>query len=132
MNPFDAAMVDPDGFYSLGDRALVEKFHLDNIKSKNRIYYNPSWSLLGDFISSKSYLHSKRIGGTFRFEEKKSRKLHWYLVDQIIINNELLNDFNSETLRIIDPKEYVDLLFEKKIKKVPKLDHLPIVFSFNV
>ena len=131
MNPFDIPLVDPLGFYALNNRDLIDELQSKHPRTKQRYYYNPCWSLLGDFVASKSST-TRRLGGTFRFQEQRSRKLHWYLVDQMIMNKALIEDFHSNSLRVIEQKNLVLQLFEKKIKKQPKLDHLPITFSFNI
>jgi len=132
MNPFDKGMVQPTCFNSFHNRLLVNKDTMPHIAGAQRLYYNPCWTLMGDFISARTYDDSKRMGGTQHFLEKKSRKFYWYLIDQIIMAKELINDFISESLVIIEEKYFVDELLKPKIKNIPKLDHLPICFSFNL
>lgn len=135
MNPFDYGMVEPTGFFTHHNQMLIKKDKRQVNGQTHFLYYNPCWSLLGDFISSKSYLVSKRMGGTFHYTKEKSRRIYWYLIDQIIMRKAMIDEFNFEYLKIVETEFYVEEVLKRNTflnnKKVPKLDHLPIRFSYN-
>ena len=131
MDPFDYAMVEPKGFNAHNNRDLVVSDTKFKFGSHNILYYNPSWTLLGDFVNKLDYSKHKRTGGSFYFKKKISRSLYWHLIDQIIMRKSLINEFVSEDLEIIE-NEFIktEILREPK-KDENKIDHFPLKFSFN-
>ncbi len=129
MNPFDLAMVEPNGFNAHNNRELVEVDVKLKYGNKNILYYNPCWTLLGDFVNKSKYLESKRSGGSFFYEGVGSRPLYWYLIDQIIMRKALIDEFVSEDLEIIENIDVREELLQKNNKG--GIDHFPLKFSFN-
>jgi hypothetical protein len=48
----------------------------------------------------------------------------------------LMDEFDSEFLKVVEKQAYIDEILKPAIqvnnKKMPKLDHLPLRFSFNL
>lgn len=132
MNPFDLGMVQPTGFNAWNNRSTILADTVPHQSGAQRIYYNPCWTLLGDYVSSKTYQESSRMGGTHYFNKAISKKYLWYMIDQIIMSRTLIEDFNSGSLRVIENSSYITELYKPKIDETKKLDHLPIFFSFNL
>jgi len=59
MNPFDYGMVEPTGFYAHNHRELVSVETHKRLGDHRTLYYNPSWTLLGDYINQQTYGDSK-------------------------------------------------------------------------
>lgn len=131
MNPFDLGMVEPVAFYSHHNKQLVDTDKRWHMAAYQPLYYNPCWTLLGDFQSGNPTTPNSRMGGTLHYEERKSRKLHWYVIDQVIMRKALIDEFNPSYLQVVEKQEYIDEILKPKQKKQPKLDHLPIKFSFT-
>jgi hypothetical protein len=135
MNPFDAGMVQPSCFFTHHNREMIDVDEKKYQTINEKLYYNPCWSLLGDFAADKSYDRGKRTGGSIFFKEQKSKPLHWYLIDQIILRKPLIEEFDSKYLKIVEKDYLVEEVLKPKIKVggvlQPKLDHLPLRFSFT-
>lgn len=131
MNPFDYGMVEPLGFFAHNNRELVTTETQFKHGKNNIVYYNPSWTLLGDFVNKSEYKQNSRSGGSFFYKEKKSRCLYWYLIDQIIMRKSLIDEFVSEDLEIIEEDTLKDEIIKEKKKGDNKIDHFPLKFSFE-
>lgn len=131
MNPFDYGMVEPLGFFAHNNRELITTETQIKHGRNNIIYYNPSWTLLGDFVNKADYKENNRSGGSFFYKEKKSRCLYWHLIDQIIMRKPLIDEFISEDLEIIEEEAIKEEIKKDKIKGVNKIDHFPLKFSFK-
>jgi len=70
MNPFDVGMVEPLGFFAHNNRELITTETQFKHGRQNILYYNPSWSLLGDYINKMNYEDNKRSGGSFFIGKK--------------------------------------------------------------
>lgn len=132
MNPFDLGMVEPSGFYAHNNRNLIESDRHQRHLAMRTLYYNPCWTLLGDYINGNSHSQSNRSGGTFYFEKEKSRKIYWHLIDQIIMRKSLIDEFNSEHLKVLENEELIKEVKGSKEKNKNKIDHFPLKFSFNL
>jgi exonuclease III len=131
MNPFDYGMVEPQGFFAHNNRELITSDTKTKFGRSNTMYYNPSWTLLGDFVNKSEYKANNRSGGSFYYKEKKSRCLYWHLIDQIIMRHSLIDEFVSEELEIIEDETLKNELIKDKVKGINKVDHFPLKFSFN-
>lgn len=128
MNPFDLGMVEPNGFFAHNNRNLI-KNDSRVVHGQNHIsYYNPCWTLLGDFINKSDYSNSQRSGGSFYYKQQKSRAYYWHIIDQLIMRKSLINEFCSESLEII---ENTNLIEQIQMETNRDMDHFPLKFSFN-
>ncbi len=139
MNPFDLGMTEPRGFYAQNNISTTKiNAHFAHGISEF-MYYNPCWTLLGDFYLGHENKALKRQGGSHYFNKQLARNIKWHILDQIIFRKSLFDEFIKEELKIIETDEWVDQLtasFEKKKKKKENgevvLDHLPLQFAFDV
>ncbi len=129
MNPFDLGMVEPLGFYAFNNIELVKDKPKKTILSDVLMFYNPSWSLLGDFISGTS---SKRFGGSHYYNSKDSRNYHWRILDQLIFTKSLYEQFNQETFKLLESEHLCKEINKAKSSDSKAIDHLPLYFSFNI
>lgn len=127
MNPFDLGMIEPMGFFAHNNRELVTTETRFKFGNDHVMYYNPCWTLLGDYVNKAKYETHKRRGGSFFFEEKQSRRLYWYLIDQIIMRKSLIDEFVSEDLEIIEDAEITEIFSSN----ANTIDHLPLQLSFK-
>jgi exonuclease III len=129
MNPFDAGMVEPRGFYAISFAEMIREKRVFQ-GSEEMMFYNPCWWLLGDYHPEKKEM---KTTGTHYYEGAYSKKLYWHLFDQVIISKKLIASFIHTDLDIIHIDEIVDELKEKPDRKTAKFsDHLPISFSLNL
>ena len=131
MNPFDLGMVEPTGFFAHNNREVVNRESQLKYGATSILYYNPSWTLLGDFVNNKSHQESSRMGGSYYFKEQKSRCLYWHLIDQLIMRKTLIEEFVSEDLQIIEKESIVEEVKKDKICGANKIDHFPLQFSYE-
>ncbi|MEM1407093.1 MAG: hypothetical protein AAGG59_09985 [Bacteroidota bacterium] len=132
MNPYDHGMVEPAGFYAHNNRDLLVSDDLHRLGRNRKSYYNPCWSLLGDYVNKTTHDQSKRTGGSFYFKTQKSRNVYWHLIDQIIMRKTLIDEFNSEFLQIIENDNLIMEVKRVRKKNETKLDHFPLKFSFSL
>ncbi|MBQ4559826.1 MAG: endonuclease/exonuclease/phosphatase family protein [Tyzzerella sp.] len=85
-------------------------------------YYNPMWSLLGDF----SY-----PPGTYYLNQSKLNSPMWYMLDQVIISRDILPLFEKDKLRIITSYGCMDLADRNKHPNRSISDHFPIMCVIN-
>lgn len=134
MNPFELAMVEPDGFNSVMSRQIA-KFDYRKVwgggaaKSlRYKYFYNPMWSFMGDLSNFKPgtyYYHANSFDNHYR----------WHMLDQILIRPSLMSNFTEASLNIIDADVFGKTLIDDKRSSKSKLqicDHLPVLFSMNL
>lgn len=82
-----------------------------------RKYYNPMWNLFGDF----SY-----PPGTYYLNKSSLYAPMWYMFDQVIISQDVIPQFNKESLKIITACSYSDLKDKNFHPNKNISDHFPI------
>jgi len=127
MNPFDAGMVEPHGFYSLNFHEIVKNKKIFQ-HSPEQMFYNPCWTLLGDNDKTKF-----KIPGTYYYVSSPSKKLYWHLFDQIVLSEKMIKNFSHSDLEIIENPLMINEMIKSKPKKnTIYSDHLPIKFTLNL
>ena len=128
MNPFDAGMIEPHGFYALNHQDLIR----DNVTfqhSPETMLYNPCWWLMGDYHPKNS---SIKVSGSHYFKSAPSKKLYWHLFDQVLISKNMIDHFNYDDLEVLEIEEILQELKSKKTREQAiYADHLPIMYSLN-
>ncbi|RZJ95114.1 MAG: hypothetical protein EOO60_01370 [Hymenobacter sp.] len=126
MNPFDAGMVEPLGFHALGNREQANP-NTERHYDKTPIFYNPCWSLLGDYHPTHV---DRRTGGSFYYAKSASRRLFWHLFDQVIVSRELAGSFVPSSLSLVEvPTLRREMLSGIERQKAQFADHFPLTFT---
>ena len=130
MNPFDAGMVEPMGFFALNNSDFVRNQRTFQ-HSTEMMFYNPCWCLLGDY---HALTKNQKVSGTHFYKDSPSKKLYWHLFDQVIISENMIQQFKHNELEIIEPEELLNELIVKKTvrKSATYSDHLPLKFTLKL
>lgn len=101
----------------------VGKFFFRKDHSKNDVYVNPCWELLGRKKAA--------VYGTYYYKAADYYNLGTYLFDQVIFNKDLIDYYDDNSLRIINSTSNHSLITTQgKISELYS-DHLPIFFSIK-
>jgi len=125
MNPFESGIVSADGLHAISDSRIVKKGHR-NVRGKQRRYfYNPMWNFFGDMRFDPP--------GTYFYDSGDYVNYYWHMFDQILIRPDLLDFFQTDSLKIITEINGISLLLDSgRPDKRKSSDHLPILFSLNL
>lgn len=116
--PYGRGCLNANGFHGLPALKIDDNATRSVNNIEYRKFYNPMWNLLGDF----SY-----PPGTYYLNQAKLNSPMWYMLDQVIISQELLPSFRREDLRIITTCSSGDLM-DKSLHPNKKIsDHFPIM-----
>lgn len=87
-----------------------------------RKYYNPMWNLFGDFTYPP---------GTYYLNESRIYAPMWYLLDQVVISQEILPIFKKESLKIITSCSHGKLYDQNQHPDRHISDHFPILCEID-
>lgn len=125
MNPFEDGVIGTEGFHATMCRRIASKRGRRVHGEHYDYFYNPMWSLLGDYPDGPPGTHFHRHG--------EHVELFWNMYDQVLIRPDLLPNFNNNTLRIATTDGVESLVSSNGVPLREKLsDHLPIMFSLAV
>lgn len=116
--PYGKGCLNANGFHGLPELKTTDKPIRTVNKKIYRKFYNPMWSLMGDF----SY-----PAGTYYLNQSKLHSPMWYMHDQVIISQEVLPVFIKEELKIITICSYADLKDKNQHPNKKISDHFPIM-----
>lgn len=121
LDPYDEQMTAHYGFNSIMSRKKVRKQTRSLNKIEYDLYYNPMWNLFGDHhLPCGSYYH------------KQTENEYWHILDQVIISYSLIDNFDVDSLRIIDNDNGMSLVNKNGIPDRNQYsDHLPITFKMQ-
>lgn len=118
MNPYEENCYNPLGLNALPCKKTVKrKGDIDG----NKLFYNPSWKLLGDDTHSP---------GTYYFGKKGTQ--YWQLLDQVLLRPCVADTIDLSTLKILNEIGETDLRSSFGIPKESISDHLPVIFQLNL
>lgn len=126
MNPFEKGM-----YYAPMLNAVMDK---SIARDKKRIvdgetyhyFYNPMWGHLGD--NGRSC-----IPGSYFLSDSTIDKLHWNLLDQVILRPSVIDVFDDSKLKIVCKGASYNLLTpHNRINDSIYSDHLPLKFNIIV
>lgn len=124
-NPFDEPMIAADGLHAImSKREASRRFRtVDN--EQFEFFYNPMFRLLDRDDDSPP--------ATYFYNGSNTVEHFWHMLDQVVIRPELITQFDSESLRIVDRIGGTTLLddFGRPDERAGS-DHLPIVFSVDL
>lgn len=128
MNPFEAGMIDVNGFGAVITKELARKRAQHEPGSRPR-FYNPMWGRLGDATEGPP--------GTFYLPKIDRTNIYWHMPDQVLIRTALIDAFMGDSLRVltkgVSRAGEVDLIGERrKHWKLTVSDHLPITFAIDL
>lgn len=116
--PYDKGCLNANGFHGLPvlnmNDTPTRKVH----KIEYRKFYNPMWNLMGDF----SY-----PPGTYYKNQSKLYSPMWYMHDQVIVSQDMLQLLNKENLKIITSCSCADLMDKNQHPNKKISDHFPIM-----
>jgi len=120
MNPFESAMVTASAMHSLPSRSIASR----NVRTVNRreysMFYNPMWNLLGDIQDPP---------GTYYYGNSGHLCYFWNTFDQVIVRPSLLENFVTESVKIITEVQEIRLVNNNGIPCLS--DHLPLYFEVS-
>ena len=114
-DPYEGTMLGVDGFHALPDKGFAKTGR----KVQGKVFeafYNPTWNLYGDYNPPT---------GTHFYNNSHATNQLWYLLDQVIMRPDMIENFVPESLQII----YEGV--KNKHGRPGKSDHFPIVFSLK-
>lgn len=121
-SPYDRGCLSAHGFHGLPDLKAedVKMRTVDGIEYTK--YYNPTWNLLGN----RHY-----PPGTYYKNRAELYTPMWYMIDQVIIGQDLIDTFNLEEYRIITEYSNTKLYDNNKHPDRSVSDHFPIMCEVN-
>lgn len=133
MNPFEPGMVGYKGFHALPDRSLLDS-EIKHLNTPYPAYYNPGWSLLGDYSCHKeneSISAKRQPSGSYFLRRGTDEDHYWYLFDQVIMRRDMIDEFDLTRYRLIKEVGGLSLLNRNLTPNTTYSDHLPITFTLN-
>ena len=124
MDPFDAGMVNGDGFHAVMDRRVAAKGSRRILDQERSFFYNPMWKLMGD--------HSAGALGTFYRNRGGFVNYFWHTFDQVLLRPSLLAAFREEELSIVESIGSASLLATNEPGINARFsDHLPVLLNLH-
>lgn len=128
MNPFDIGMIKPTGFNSVSDKVTAKKIRKFNKRFYER-FYNPTVSLLGDFIPA---MGTQKVTGTYYLKSLSNvNERHWNMLDNVLLKGKIIDTLDLTTIQIIQQTNSCKLVDIDK-NKIFFSDHLPLLFKLNI
>lgn len=116
--PYGKGCLNANGFHGLPALSISDTPTRTVNKYKYRKFYNPMWNLMGDFTYPP---------GTYYLNQSKLHSPMWYMLDQVIVSQDVLPLFNREHLKIITSCSYADLMDSNNHPNKTISDHFPIM-----
>jgi exonuclease III len=123
MDPFEKGIVAASGFHGTMSRDIAAKGYrtLDGVK--HQFFYNPMWNFLGD---------NNETPGSYYYNNSEQINYYWGLFDQVLVRPQLLQNFNTNDIKVLASDGNQSLLNSNNIpNKNIYSDHLPILFSLE-
>lgn len=122
VNPFEDSMVLANSLHALPIGEIVKRKERRTVNGKAySMFYNPMWSLMGDF---------KEPAGTYYYPKGGLRTDYWNIFDQVVLRPTLVDKLNKNTINIIYKVNDQPLIKDgKPIDTIS--DHLPIFFELG-
>lgn len=120
MNPFEDGMTDWRSFNSVATRQQATNRSRSRHDTDYLMFYNPMWRFFSDYTADAP--------GTYY---RAQSPISWSIFDQVLLRPEMLPEFRSSSLRIIDSVGGQSLLTKKASipNKKKTSDHLPVAFE---
>lgn len=130
-NPYTGFMIDLDGFHAHPCQTLAGQIRTRKSLGKP-ILYNPTWSLLGDFIQQTGQI---RPPASYFFANDKHHIDHtyWNMYDQLLMTQNAIGDFDFQAFRIV-PYCQEHTFWNQvsgELNSLDYSDHLPMIWGIR-
>jgi hypothetical protein len=129
MDPFSKGMISALGLHATMDKNIASKVKrkvgTTIVPEEKYYFYNPMWSILGDFSAGPS--------GSYYFKSNRINSYFWHMFDQVLIRPALLEKFDNADLAILT--SVGDVKLEKRggfPNSTIASDHFPLLFALNL
>ncbi len=125
MNPFEDGVVNANGLHGVMSRRIAEQGCRKVQGISYPFFYNPMWSLFGDWPHDPP--------GTYYYRGSEHKAFFWSMFDQLLIRPELLDRFGNSDLEIVLSDGKVSFLSASGVPNATIVsDHLPILFRLSL
>lgn len=114
--PYGDGCLSANGFHGLPELTIHEDANRIVCGKKYRKYYNPMWNMFGD---------NSKPPGTYYLRQSRLKEPMWYILDQVIISQEVIPFFERDSLSIINNTTAGRL--DNKMGRPKVSDHFPII-----
>lgn len=118
LNPYDLPCFMSNGLNAIMCRKTVERV---KIKNGKKMFYNPSWNLLGDRFHTPGTYYRTSPGSQY-----------WSVLDQVMMRAEVIEHYDVNSLKVVNNTNRESLVTKNGIPKKIYSDHLPITFKINI
>lgn len=110
-------------FMSNGLNAIMCRKTVCRVKVKNgkKMFYNPSWNLLGDRFHTPGTYYRSGEGSQY-----------WSVLDQVMMRADAVEHYDVNSLKVVNNTKNESLISVNGIPKEQYSDHLPITFKINI
>jgi exonuclease III len=124
VNPFEVGTVATGGLHAVMSRNVALRHRRKVQATEYDFFYNPMWSHFGDQAGSQ--------GGSYYYDKAEHVTYFWNIFDQVLVRPELLDGFDSSSVRILDCAGNVSLV-QGEGRPDPSVgsDHLPIMADLD-
>jgi hypothetical protein len=126
MDPFEEPVVSAAGLHSAMTKSIARKGSREVFGKAYPFFYNPMWGRFGDTTRGPA--------GTYYWTGRsRSVEYFWHTFDQVLVRPELLDSFQTESLRILEGCGNMSFLRETGIPDAGRVsDHLPMMFDLDI
>ena len=123
MNPFEDGMIAAKCLHTVMDCEIAKKKGRIVQGHFYKYLYNPMWGRMGDT--------SPGPPGTYFYNRSAQRNYFWHTFDQVLLRPDLIPNFPSEKLEVVQSINATSLMTESGRPRKSISDHLPIVFAIE-
>lgn len=125
MNPFEHGMVAADSFHAVMTKQIARRMNRVVGGVERMFFYNPMWGRFGDL--------SPGPPGTYYYAGGNQIAYFWHMFDQVLVRPDLLDQFEDQSLRIIDKFGTTSLGTPAGVPDGTEFsDHFPVFFSISI
>ncbi len=125
MNPFQPGVVAAGGLNAVMCRKIAMNKTRTVQEKEYTFLYNPMWNIFGD--------NSSFPQGTYYYHSSEHVNYYWNIFDQVLIRPDMIQLFDTNSLKVIDSDGEDSFLTEEGIPDASRFsDHLPILFNIKI
>lgn len=118
LNPYEKPVFMSNGLNAIMCEKVVRR---TRSREGRKMFYNPSWNLLGDRNHSPGTYYRTSAGTRY-----------WHVLDQVLFRPDAISLFDKKSLKVLNKTSKTDLVTPNGIPKKTFSDHLPIIFKINL